>query len=531
MNSIELSKLEPNNQEATSTGEFNSDEYVSENLHKHTAIDTEGITRSAYLIGGRDIVFRTRQESPKYDDTRVMVPGGEYVYPLERMVPAGTDTQDLVLTDGSAERAYVDSHQEDAPRIVVTDTPEGMLAAAALIVESDEERLRMQELAAEFAAGTTWTEAQREVVDTMLAAVSVDDQGKLRTYLNMDGWALALAALTGDMEAKLIVDTKVQGLIEAERERASDPTAYEEASLYLAERGWGLGEPIPLEKLALVHSTSYAINYDEEGNVILRTAGQQRDDKLPRASVHFTLNSRVGDVYSMGQKQAWADTNKIIVANLKNVIDASHTLPNRMAGMDTWFMLNPGETLKLPGALVVEQVGQTTSGKVIEEADTGVEYVLKDDYTDEEQYYLSDLARRYGVGGAKDIALRMAMEKVGVPIELMDYPSSDGHGMYSYELDKRVNATAMSLGLPVGKHFETPESNMERDAYYNMPRMLGKLAVDSHSSLLEEEYMYAYPRTAIESRRQALASGFYPARPNVIDEEKAQSYESIGSAW
>jgi hypothetical protein len=513
-------------QEMAVTNLSESQQYIADRLQQHDIVDIDGISRPAYVINGREIVFRTRQEAPIFEDSEVAVPGGKSVYPLERQA-WDDDSEGYKMTDESAVRAYVDGHQDDAPRSVVTNTPEGMLAAAALVAESAEDRARLQELAATFAAGTSWTEAQKEVIDTMLAAVSVDDQGKLKDNLDMNGWPLALAALSGDTTARLMLDTKREGLAEAERGRASDPGMIEKAAAYQAERGIESSEPIPLEQLALVHSTSHEVQRDEDGTVVLRTLGQLRDDRYPRASLHFTLNSRVGDMYANGQKQEWSDANKIIVANFKRVIDASHTLPNRMAGMDTWFMLNPGETLKLPDALVVEQVEKTPSGKVLEETETGVQYVVKDTYTAEDQTLLSELSYRYGVGNPKDVALYIAMDRVGAPINLMDSPSGDGHGMNSHVIGNRVDATAISLGLPSGKHFESPEAYMENKAFLTMPKMLGKLALEPYA--LQIEHMTSYSTAAIEARRQALASGFYPARPNVFDEKKAWLYQSGNS--
>jgi hypothetical protein len=428
------------------------------------------------------------------------------------------------MTNQSVVRAYVDNHQEDAARIVVTNTPEGMLAAAALLTESDSDRHELQNLAQLFEQGTSWTDTQKQIVDIILAAVSVDDQGKLQPHLDMEGWPLALAALTGDTTARLIIDTKREGLVNAERVRASDPTLVEEAVAYQAEHGYKSSEPIPLEQLALVHSTSYDIQRDDDGDIILRTAGQQRDDKYPRASVHFTLNSRVGDVMSNAQHKAWSEANRLIVANLKSTIDRFRRLPNRMAGMDTWFMLNPGEALKLPGALVVEQVEQTASGEVIEETENGIQYVQKDVYSDHDRHFLMELSNKYGVGGPKDIALHMAMERVGVPVDLMDDISTDGHTMASHALGSRVNATARSLGLPSGEHFQTPEAYMEDEAYANMPKLVGKQTHDPYS--LRTAYMSSYSGTAIEARRQALASGFYPARPNIADESTIERYKN-----
>ena len=487
------------------------DAFVLEKLQKHDTIDKDGIVRPAFVINGREVVFRTRQEAPLYDDVDVMVPGGAHVYPVERQAydpQIGESRQ----TDESTVRSYIDSHSAEADRMVVTNSSEGMLVAAALLVESNEDSQRMMELADTFAEGKTWTEAQKDAVDTMLAAISVNDQNEISQYLNMDGWALALAALSGDQEAKAMVTKKREVLIEAERERASDPGAVEEMASRLTERGIELSEPIPLDQLALVHSTSYDIQRDETGAIVLRSAGQQRSDKLPRASLHFTLNSKVGDVTGNLETQTWSDTNKIIVANFKKVVDANHKLPNVMAGMDTWFTLNPGEATRLPDALVVEQVDQTPSGRVIEITDTGVQYLLKESYTAEDRELIRQLSRKYQANDVADIALRAAMSRQGVPVELMDYSSSDGHSMYSHEIDGRVNATAAALGVPSGKHFDTPEANMERDVYtsatiYNNPK-------DGNG-----EWYFNRAHASIEARRQTLASGFFPAVPLPEDEE------------
>lgn len=503
--------------------DLGSAEFVAEALLARDVVDTEGVSRPAYTINGHEVVFRTRQESPTFDDSDVMVPGGESVYPVEHQAWDET-TGEYSKTDESAVRAYVDTHQEVADRMVVTNTPEGILLAAALLAESTDEQARLQDLAESFSTGRSWTDDQREALDTILAAVSVNDKGEVGPYLDMSGWALALAALSGNTEAKQIVDAKRAGLVESERVRASDPTRAERLAAFQAERGIEASEPIPLEQLALVHSTSYEIQRDEDGSIILRSAGQQREDKLPRASLHFTLNSRVGSVIENGTQHDWDNSNKLIVANLKKAVDESRTLPNRMAGMDTWFTLNPGEALKLPGALLVERVEATPSGEVVEVTDSGVLYVEKDDYTTEEKQLLYELGVKYKTSGAMDVALRIAMERVGVPVELMDNPSDDGHGMFSNEIGSRVDATATMLGLPGGKHFESPEAHMESEAFYNMPRMLGKLALGSYE--LETEFMNSHPNASLEARRQTLASGYYPARPNVSNIEDATLSQS-----
>lgn len=504
---------------------FDTSEYVKEKLAKQEAFDKDGLERPVYTINGREVAFRTIQQSPTFDNETVFVPGGNSVYPLELEV-YNDATQSTEISDQSKVRNYVDTHQDpSANRLMVTNTPEGMLSAAAILVESKEESGRLLKLAESFTSRKEWGDEQKEALDTMLAAVSVDDKGELTENLNLDGWAVALAALSGDEAAKSAITKKRQALIDAERERASQPEKSEAGSQEV--------EPLPLDEIALVHSTKYDVERDENGAVVLRPAGQLRDDKLPRSSIHFTLNSTVGDVIGGGDQHEWADDNKIIVANFKNTIDTAKKLPTNMAGMDTWFTLNPGEQLRLPGALVVESVDQLPDGKIIEEDEYGIRYVYKDQYSQDEQFTLNDYRRRLGSTGSylgvQDLAVRLAMQRVGVSPDMMDQASSDGHGMHSSRaIEGRIRATAKALGLPAGKHFETPESNLEMNARYNLAEGLSKVD-QADPSYLESYRMESHYRAPLEARRLVLANGYYPANPNTPTDEAVDFYEQQSS--
>lgn len=511
-------------QEALETP-FNTAEYVREHLNRRDFLDNEGIARPVYVIQGREVAFRNRQEAPTYDDTDVNVVGGSWVYPLEKSV-WNDKTASYETVDGRATKDYVDTHQKvDAPRLMVTNTPEGMLTAAAALVESEEESKRLLDLAHSFAGRKEWTDDHRDVLDTMLAAVSVDDEGNILDNLNLEGWPVALAALSGDSFAKEAITNKRQALAEAEKQRAADPAKFEQYLEHARQYEKEL-EPIPLDQLAFVHSTSYDVERNEDGNVVLRTAGQLRDDGFARATLHGTLNSQVGDVYAGGEKHEWSDENKLIVANLKAMIDANQKMPNRMDGIDTEFTLNPGEELVLPSALVVERVAELESGAVIEETDSGVKYIAKSEYSADEMRQLSKLSEKYGVSEPKELALRVAMARVGVPVELMDQPSSDGHGMYSHKIGERISATAAGYGLALGKHFETPEDRAESEAFFNHSRIVGKIALHNEVSL-ETEGMGTYSQAAIEARRQTLANGLFPARAHVSETEAAAYDEEL----
>lgn len=511
---------------------IDAEQYIQDVLQPTEVIDNNNVTRSKYHINGRNVVFRTRQEAPLYEGVDVTVPGGELVLPIESETLAKKEVEVMgTATDTIAITNYVKDAQVDNKEniLVVTNTPEGLLAAANILTTEPE--LRSQQAALLDNKENTDHENGQflAVTDVILAAISIDKSGQLLEQVDVNGWATALAALSGDSQAKQIVDQKLEALYADERHRHATRiqqghTDIDEGDASLLrqneiQRDAGLRElesyePVPLSELALIHSTSYGVTKDSEGTVVLQTAGDLRDDKLPRASLHFTLNSRV---YPHAQAQdSWGQNDIMIVANAKKTIDASKRLPHKLDGIDTWFTLNPDEQLKLPDAVIVEPAQDLRDGLLFELSESNIRFSLKESYSEEEKTTIMNEAAKYNVAGSgelaetvKEIALRKAMEQVGIPINLMDSPSQNGHGMTSDKLARRIYRTASQLGLPSGKHFETPEYLMERDAYNSFPGLSGK--IDSFWSMSEQ--MSAYPNAAIEARRRALASGYYAARP------------------
>lgn len=212
------------------------------------------------------------------------------------------------------------------------------------------------------------------------------------------------------------------------------------------------------------------------------------------------------------------------------MIDANRRLPENFNGVDTWFSLNPGEGLKLPDALVVEPVDAIDSGEVVKVDGDEVKSVSKESYSQSEIEEIAKLAKDLGMDyfdlesadAVKEIALRMAMEKVGVPVDLMDRPSEDGHGMSSWNLNRRIARTGYALGIKSGIHHGTPEYHMERDSFFRM-RDFGR---GQEYATLGGENLDSYNHAPIEARRLALANGAYPARPAFANEKEIAT-ESI----
>lgn len=497
--------------------------FINERLHKNEKmVDLEGVPRPTFHISGHEVIFRNRQEMPLIAGRSVRVVHPELTPPLPIEIPDSDGNFSPI--DTAPMRAYNNEHTESKPgaheTLVVTNTLEGMVGAAKEICTNNEQRTQLDALTSLFEQKKYNEPASLDAMDTILASISVDDDGHMLDYYNTDGYALALSALAGDSEASRMVAEKVSVLRAEDSQRLLHRSEVNRTHMEQTE-----GEPLPMEKIVLVHSTSHDIERDANGNIILTSAAQKRTDMLPRASLHFTLNSRVED----NDGGSWALDNKIIVANLARAVDASGRMPSSLDGVDTWFNLNPGEHVTLPGAIVIEP---RTSGVLFESHDGRMSYLAKESYSSDEKAEINTLAREVGLPDdpeqnttsvLRDIVLRQAMSQEGAPFELQDKPSSGGHGMSNDHLATAIHKTAANIGASWGSHFNSGAAAQER-VISNAMMPPNDDSSDRFSGLYEVSPWHAEaqfkpdgwvnPSTIdLEVRRQYVFSGYLPARP------------------
>lgn len=141
---VALSDRKPTDIESSALEALDTRKYTQEALGRKEVVDDNGVTRPEYTIGGRQVVFRTRQEEVQFGERAVTVPGGEFVLPLNFQ---NGDAEDPI--EYSSGKDYVRSHQADSENnlLVVTNTPEGMLSAASLLHQDSEISELLSELA------------------------------------------------------------------------------------------------------------------------------------------------------------------------------------------------------------------------------------------------------------------------------------------------------------------------------------------------------------------------------------------------
>lgn len=494
--------------------------FVSETLHRDETIrDNLDFRRPRFEIAGRTVVFRNRQEKPTFDDAPIAVIGAEAAPPLKLTIE-DEQFEEVLKTVDDVE-AYIKENEqlEEGAVIAVTNTPEGMLAAAAELTDDPAERAKLELLQQTLQSDGYTDEASIDYLDGIIGSVLIDDSGEARMQYDTDGFAVAFAALTGDERAQKIVDVKRQQLREYEKSKIDE--RIQEGVEDLAQHPEI--EPLPLDQMALVHSTKYDIERNAQGDVILQSAANKREDKFPRASLHFTVNSQVGTVYSMGVKQEWDPKNKMIITNMQKAVNVNGA-PHLLNGVDTWMMLDPGSEMVLPDALVIEA---NSDGDLISETEKGTEFAYKDEYSRTEINELKTMASEVGLGAmalgigstesiqelVKEVALRKTMRRAGVPYDVQDVPSTNGHGMDSYVLAGRIRATAAALGALGGKHSDTPEAMLEMQANAGMNSEYVDQKSDFSGFNEDEAPKWRNNGASLKAYRQVFVSGYMPSRP------------------
>lgn len=491
---------------------------IQERLKKdESSVDELGIKRPEFTIGDHQVVFRNRQEMPTFNSKDIAVIGAEVSPPLPTLKLNSEGV--FVVRDVTDIIEYNKEHTlpieaAEGKTLVVTNTVEGIVRAAKELTDDESRRTQLAALEEAVKGGDYTSPQSLDSVDDILAAITIDDEGKLRDEYDTDGFALVLAAFSGDAEAKAIVDKKRSALLEGQ---AAYDRENDRENLVRAESVFGAIEQLPLTEMALVHSTAYPIERDNNGNIILQAASQKRDDKLPRATLHFTVNSQVAS----NDGGEWERSNKLIVGNLAKSIDASHRNPYVLDGVDTWFTLNPGESIKLPDALVVEGV---VDGQLVEDSVEGVKYLDKEVYTAEERSEIGRLSVDLGIDTSlysgedqtgdllKEVALKRALLRQGVPLYAQDSPSGSGHGMTNIHLASRIQKTAAQIGAGWGSHFNHAESYFEKNVTNAMNGPI-HAPPESGSGYFRGGVGWSTGGSgvALEVRRQVLVSGYVPA--------------------
>jgi len=358
-------------------------------------------------------------------------------------------------------------------------------------------------------------------LDQINAAVSYDTDLDRRSGEVQDaGFAIMLAALEGDESAQKLVDARLKkfqadhAAARLEATHGATPEEHAEALKYL-------------EGLAIVHSTKYDVQRNDDGDVLLSAIGDHRrkdatiGNRYPRATLHFTLNGEVtGHLFG-----SWDQANTLIVTNLAKTV-ATGRLPYAMNTADTSFDLNPSEQLALPDAIVIR--ARNDMQGVYQQSGSDISYKHAEHYSEQDRRALTeqlniprlsveDLSDEQIAARLRQYALDQALSQAGVTTGTVGIESNASS---SSQLDTQVREVGRILGSEISLHTHQPNARAEERITQQT----------EYSGSPTRHYTYTLPLEAsLPAQRMYVANGYLAPGSQIPARELQTIHDSYGS--
>jgi hypothetical protein len=341
---------------------------------------------------------------------------------------------------------------------VIPTTPQGLLEEAISGSSSIAKRIKLNAMLNNFKNNKIGKNETR-LLDNMGSALVPNSDG----LYNLDGLAMVIRSLSGDKAASKIVNSRTSQLLDSiEKNKINN---------YQTLPGGGGKDIADPSKISAIHSTSHAITRDKDGNIILRPAGEYLSN-TSRGSVHFSLEDTVKS-HLYGQ---WANTNKKIVSPLADMMK-NNGMPYNINSTDTWWMRNPGESLKISNAAVVSPY--TDLAKYTEELVQRGLFTPKpnsmmppemvvDKFNKEVLHMLPIGPAGQSTDFWDDLALKAAKELVGTnttPRRLEQWSLNDA------DFESSLRNLADSLKVRRGIHSQSPVEGLEQYGLGSLDRL------------------------------------------------------------
>jgi TP901 family phage tail tape measure protein len=340
------------------------------------------------------------------------------VYQRKDAVLSGGDKVPTYKIQGNsyAFQGKGDDFSELAPKGVtpVNTTPQSLIEEAIKLNPKDKSLQKMLENVKNKEFG------KREIrlLDEISAATSVNRRGRASNAENVDGYAMVLSSLSGNKNAKRLVDerTKSYYKIMADLRRKEQARTKEDLKEGLRRNPNRLLDektnmPIDVDPagVTVFHRTPHPVTRDADGSVNILSAGTHNlgvHSSVPRPSVHTTLEAPVAphlDMTATGNEN-W------VISRLSTMIK-DNDVPTYINPTDTWWLKNPGQALKFSDSSVVRPftskkqydaelikrglgpVGTSSSPVIAIDSKTkDVLFLRKDSYSDADRVLLAKLS-------------------------------------------------------------------------------------------------------------------------------------------
>jgi hypothetical protein len=326
--------------------------------------------------------------------------------------------------------------------------------------------------------------------------------------VRVDDLMTVVRALTGDADARNTAFQHLEAMRLAHAAQEIVRDARQAALATMAGRsfhhGSGNGRSADIASIAVVHCTNY--EPQRAGDEVLIGARLSHTG-YPRATVHFSLNHAV-ESHMYG---SWTGTPYVVVAPLAGAIERSG-LPENLHGVDTWWKLDLGQSVRLPGAHVIRF--DPAANDLI--ARDGNEWVVKS-----ANHSAAELGCLVDAG---------ALDKQAIDLDVIRQQIGDAFLQTSPGLDVRTQQAALATALKtyaVGTVLR--ECNMslttggmratEREYSFEMlarERGVGHHMHDASTSMAVEQGMVTWESDVVDLRTAAVGGMVQPATTRVI---------------
>lgn len=411
---------------------------------------------------------------------------------------------------GKSEKFAFEGYEENLSKIadsgirVVKTTPESLLQEALRLNSGNK---NLQILLDNFKSNKIGKQ-ERLFLDEITASTGINNKGKPTYAHQTDGFAMILAALSGDKNAQNIINVKrgyMYDVIKKAKKDHKDRYVAEDLGLTRPDV-----EPITTSDVSVIHSTKYPIVKDKDGNMILYPHGQHVDkSRVPRASLHTSLDGPVQS-HMMG---SWSNAENKIISPLSSMIK-DNGMPYNLNSIDTWWSRSPGKALKISNGIAIrpftshsEYTKALIEAGVIKKGDKApllavndsqkeIVRLHKEKFTEADVKEIEDLITKFNVSISHrdiignenqildNIATLIAKRKIGTTEGLYRVDGWSLSSKYRQDqIDLLTNKLKVRAGIHSGSGPERLESHLMKSDNKDNWNMLSQLAPESLDSI------------------------------------------------
>ncbi len=338
---------------------------VVEKLNPYEIVDADGATRQVFTFRTKQyqipVVFFSREDLPFNRD--ILIDKQGYILaepckfrPVKEWKEFIEDVQEASIGKkivDPTELGYRFNGYQNVNKTVffVENTPVHLLDFAFCLGFED----RAYRVARQKATEGIFTLEAKDLVESLISATIIGDNGEKKRRTGQEGEALVILALLGNSDAQKIVDYKKVKLNEIDR---ADQEVKENSFKNEYQGAIARGERLTIRGKTAYHTTNFCPQITPDGAEIGSTFDETRGQALIN-TVHFSLVGPVNKALGGGE---WENMDYVIIGDLLKIKDANGN-PRKMGEIDTYWTVAPGDKLLVPGAHII-MPGKLPSGEI-----------------------------------------------------------------------------------------------------------------------------------------------------------------------